>query len=288
MRNLPPIARSDGMMLRALSRSVKAGSHPELKSWCASISVAYHDYLSKAGCANSIAPITLSEGLGKKLIAHYSHPPKSHSFIPIFREETAALTCTMCGSTSCGTLDHVLPKEHFPEFSLYSRNLVPACQCNSKRGSHYKGANGARVLHPYFDPILSQRLVGCEFKDHGKAPSIKIINLLAATHPQHSSVQFHIESVLLKTHIKRALRRDWAKLLRKPSLLIRDLRRTPGTHLELKQVLEAELATLDDSYDSYNNWSSIFVMGLLQPHTLQWLFEKMTRPGRMPDGSLRG
>lgn len=286
MRNFTHIARPDGMMLRALARSPKAGSYPELRAWHARIAIAYNDYMTKGGCANSLTPTALSHELGKRLIAHYSHPPKSHKFINSFREETGAHTCTMCGSASCGTLDHVLPKEIFPEFSLYSGNLVPACQCNSKRGSKYKGENGARILHPYFDPVLSERLVGCIFNDHGRAPSLKITNLLQDTHPHYSSVQFHIDNVLLKTQIKRALRRDWAKLLRKPSLVVRELRRTPHSSYQLRQILEEELRILDDSYESYNNWQSIFIAGLLQPHTLQWIFDCLSQHGRMEDGPL--
>jgi len=286
VRNFRHTARPDGMMLRALARSPKAGSYPELRAWHASIAAAYNNYMIKGGCANSLTPVALSHELGKRLIAHYSHPPKSHKFITSFREETGAHTCTMCGSASCGTLDHVLPKEIFPEFSLYSRNLVPACQCNSKRGIQYKGADGARILHPYFDSVLSQRLVGCDFEDHGRAPSLKIVNLLEVTHPQYSSVQFHIENVLLKTQIKRALRRDWAKLLRKPSLVVRELRRTPRNRNQLTEILKTELSILDDSYESYNNWASIFITGLLQAHTLQWIYEHLSQPGRMADGPL--
>jgi hypothetical protein len=46
------------------------------------------------------------------------------------------------------------------------------------------------------------------------------------------------------------------------------------------------LSILDDSYESYNNWASIFITGLLQAHTLQWIYEHLSKPGRMEDGPL--
>lgn len=283
MRRLVHKLQQDGMSLRILARNTKAGSYPELKGKFAEITAAYLDYVSKNGCAVSIQPLAMSAALKKRLIYHYDHPPKSHSFIGNIRDNDEAATCPMCGSSSCGTLDHVLPKEHFPEFSLYSRNLVPACMCNLKRGSAFKGQGNARVLHPYFDTILSERLVGCAFSDHGEAPALRIVNLLASTHPMYGSVQFHIESIILKTMIKSTLRKDWGRLMRKPSTIIRELRRTPGSQSQLKDILESELATLDDSHESLNNWSSIFVGGLLRPDTLRWLHEQMTRRGRGDD-----
>ncbi|MBH9742077.1 hypothetical protein CJ419_20630 [Vibrio navarrensis] len=30
-------------------------------------------------------------------------------------------------------MDHFLPQADYPEWIIYSRNLVPACDCNSKR-----------------------------------------------------------------------------------------------------------------------------------------------------------
>ncbi|CAD7713581.1 hypothetical protein LMG31884_06800 [Xanthomonas hydrangeae] len=272
------------MQLRALARNRKAGSYPELKSKIAEITIAYQRYLQYfLGGPAAIEPIGLHATLAKRLIAHYDHPPKSHDYIPVLREYAEALTCPMCGSPSCGTLDHLMPKEYFPEFSLYSRNLVPACLCNSKRKSTFKSSDGSRILHPYFDAILSQRLIGCVFNDHEKAPSLRIFNKLPLAHPEFGSVQFHIDKVVLRTGLKKALRRDWAKLMRKPSTIIRDLKITPHSHGSLIQILERELATLDDSYESLNNWSSIFVGGLLAPHTSAWLFQQMTRSGRGND-----
>lgn len=61
--------------------------------------------------------------------------------------------CPFCGLGEPTTLDHYLPKEDFPEFSVYAKNLIPVCGvCNS----NYKGTkcfnNGERLfIHTYYD-----------------------------------------------------------------------------------------------------------------------------------------
>lgn len=271
-----------------LARNKKAKSYPSLKGKMAEITIAYLRYLNSSGDATKLTPLGLEEALSDHLVEHYRKPPKSHSHIKSLRDVMAAHTCAMCGSLSCGTLDHILPKEHFPEFSLYSKNLVPACLCNSKRGSEFKSNDGARVLHPYFDTILSERLVGCEFEDHGPAPSLRIVNLLPQEHSQFRSVQFHIEKVLLKTAIKAAIRRNWANLMLRPGLAIRALSARPHSLGDLNQKLLEEQLLLDEAHQSRNNWHSIFVSGLLVPKTTKWLYDALTYPGRLSNDPLVG
>jgi len=50
-------------------------------------------------------------------------------------------------------------KTDFPAFAIFGRNLVPACKCNSKRSTLLIGPNpGERILHPYYDDVLGERL----------------------------------------------------------------------------------------------------------------------------------
>ena len=69
--------------------------------------------------------------------------------------------CPFCGFGHIYTLDHYLPKSHFPIFSILPYNLVPCCRdCNAKKGSNYAMSVDLQTLHPYYDSdILSERLV---------------------------------------------------------------------------------------------------------------------------------
>jgi len=63
--------------------------------------------------------------------------------------------CPYCGIDSSVHLDHYLPKGTFPEFYLYSLNLIPICEpCNTKYKKAIYSKNGFRVfIHPYHDQL---------------------------------------------------------------------------------------------------------------------------------------
>lgn len=60
--------------------------------------------------------------------------------------------CPLCGIGTVNTLDHYLPKTHFPVFSVTPNNLVPACTwCQGAKLEYYPETKGGQILHPYFD-----------------------------------------------------------------------------------------------------------------------------------------
>ena len=64
--------------------------------------------------------------------------------------------CPFCGISESSTLDHYLPKEQYPEFSVFPKNLVPSCAvCNTRKrdGILQKGTNVRMFLHPCYDAI---------------------------------------------------------------------------------------------------------------------------------------
>ncbi|VVS97856.1 conserved hypothetical protein [Sphingomonas aurantiaca] len=69
--------------------------------------------------------------------------------------------CPLCGSQTTGSVDHYLPRQHFPEFSILFENLVPACvHCNSSsKGDTFRGAESpSRFIHPYYDDWADRAL----------------------------------------------------------------------------------------------------------------------------------
>jgi hypothetical protein len=64
--------------------------------------------------------------------------------------------CPFCGISESSTLDHYLPKEKYPEFSIFPKNLVPCCAvCNTRKRDRILdvGTNVRMFLHPCYDPI---------------------------------------------------------------------------------------------------------------------------------------
>lgn len=288
MNKLPLPPYDDDAAIVALANNDSLDSFPQLQAVVGQIQAGYLQYAAAQGNAFAILPVPLTRIIGDLLRGHYAQPPKVLSYIAELRADAEYSTCPMCGSFHRGTLDHLLPKSTRPEFSLYSKNLVPACnKCNTKRKNALIGSlPNQRVLHPYFDNVLSGRLIRANFAALGPVPTVALGVLLDPIHPDFPAVQFHMQAIVEKTAIKGYLRKRWALLCRKPSLVVRALRKNPPNVARLVAVLEKELDELDDELESKNNWKSIFVAGLLEPTVLAWLYNKLSAPGRVDNAPL--
>ncbi len=73
--------------------------------------------------------------------------------------------CPYCQIDMHKDLDHFLPRSVFPEFSVSSQNLVPACSsCNTTHKKALWGNGPNRLFfHPYFDEIPNVQFIECDF-----------------------------------------------------------------------------------------------------------------------------
>lgn len=64
-------------------------------------------------------------------------------------------TCPFCGTSKLEEVDHYIPKEHYPEFTLYPLNLIPICnKCNKQKGDKFlDGANVRKFINFYADDV---------------------------------------------------------------------------------------------------------------------------------------
>lgn len=279
MNKLDVPTYNDTAALVALANNARTGSYPNLLPLVAPVLVAYETYQDSFD--SPIMAIARPTDAQKSfLLGHFGSPPKCLDFITTMRAESEARECPMCGSLHSGTLDHYLSKNTYPEYAVFSKNLVPACKCNSKRGEKLRGANAKqRILHPYFDSCLADRLVRAQFDDHGEVPRVSLVLTVPPLHPQFSAIWFHVTEVVEKSAVRDYLRRRWIKLIEKPSRVVRAFRKNFAAAADVRTALELELLELDDLHDGKNNWNSMFVAGLLEPTTLAWL------SGRLTDGS---
>ncbi|MFF8447924.1 HNH endonuclease [Streptomyces leeuwenhoekii] len=60
--------------------------------------------------------------------------------------------CPLCERAQVCALDHFLPKNHFPEYSILADNLIPVCErCNRLKGDECDRVDGLLMFHAYFD-----------------------------------------------------------------------------------------------------------------------------------------
>lgn len=249
-------------------------SYPHLKERLDEVLACYRSYCDFEGNALSINALGVAGSLKAGLIKNYGQPPKAVSHIKNLRSLSPNV-CPMCGSLKPFTLDHVLPKEDYAEYTVFSKNLVPACDCNLKRGKTTKNpAYSARVLHPYFDSCLSQRLLSCDISPDREFPLVKIeIVYVEPCHPLAESIKFHTESVVLRSGILAWLSGQWASAVDCPAAVIQTMPHSKiVTEDQMREVLQDALDRHEQRLGTPNNWESIFIHGLLSSFAaMEWI-----------------
>lgn len=277
----------DAGALDALGLNTRLKSYPDFAVEIPALKSGYLQYVAASGNAHAILNVALPDPIKAQLKSLYASPSNELPHINRMRAESDANCCPMCGSFHSGTLDHLLPKTDFPAFAIFGCNLVPACKCNSKRSTLLTGPNpGERILHPYYDDILGERLFVARFEDPGKVPRITLRPLLDAVDPNYTAVRFHMANIVERTSIMRYLKASWMGMLRRPSLAAAELRNAPATRQDLDDILTLELDRQDDTHGSRNNWRSVFIAGLLDDPVLDWLIAAFQQPNYQPDGPL--
>lgn len=255
-------------------------SYPHLWHHMNAILRQYDRYESSCGNALLLWPSIISEELGAGLKKHYSNPIRSLAYIKDLRDSSLDC-CPMCGSTFSSTLDHVLPKDVFPEWSIFSKNLVPACSCNTHKGVNFVGRRivGERVLHPYYDRVLDFRLITCvltpESVDYSQI-NVEIISCCPMCVKDYHAVQYHIDKVVAPNRIDKWIMARWAKIYREPRKVLNCLpRSTIANQADFERLISTFLEDQDNSYDSKNNWHSVLIHGILNsPGIIQCLYAR--------------
>jgi len=99
--------------------------------------------------------------------------PKTSTGRPIYNEIMSAPVngrCPLCGIGTVNTLDHYLPKTHFPVYSVTPNNLVPVCNwCQGEKSEYYPTTEGKQILHPYFDDVDNEVWLAAELVEGAPA-----------------------------------------------------------------------------------------------------------------------
>lgn len=119
----------------------------------------YLEYINNNGDPTSIPRSLIAENDKDKFINLYKTKPgiiKTEIDDPLRSRKLNF--CPFCGESGTpNTLDHFLPKDVYPEFSVLSKNLIPACdicQDANHKGTKVLNNNNERYfVHPYFDDI---------------------------------------------------------------------------------------------------------------------------------------
>lgn len=157
MRCVPLLAVDAGVVFDAIATAKHASRRARMRAARARVLEAYEAYEHATPEVGDLEEAALTDNQ-KEAMRH------------AFTVETAPMTelrgnllkrvsvarCPFCGISESSTLDHYLPKEQYPEFSVFPKNLVPSCAvCNTRKRDRIldEGTDVRLFLHPCFDAI---------------------------------------------------------------------------------------------------------------------------------------
>lgn len=106
--------------------------------------------------------------------------------------------CALCGRNDVSTIDHFLPKERFPEYSILIDNLIAACpRCNQKKRDGI-GEPGRRYIYPTPSPSLPLPLLTCVVTVEAGATYFDFEGNGGLSSEVRECVEFHLDTLELR------------------------------------------------------------------------------------------
>lgn len=213
------------------------------------------------------------------LIAAYESPPIAIlSLKKTVQHKLSPNVCPMCGSLKTGTADHYFPKEDYPEFSIYSWNLIPACDCNTKRNTAlFGGKIDEWIIHPYYERLLVNRIITVTFDFSVGEPSLGIGAIYPAGIPS-VRIDFHIDKIHRKTTMLDWVIAEWALLRELPCDAMTWTPSAPVTIQEVTNRLTELMNANDRKLGTPNNWASALFHGVISsPRAAKMVMEAVNR-----------
>ncbi|MEP5267108.1 MAG: HNH endonuclease [Lentilitoribacter sp.] len=195
------------------------------------------------------------------LINYYENAPESlKRELLIRRNEHGLYSCPFCGNPKKpDTLDHFIPKDQWPEYSIFSNNLVPQCRnCAPIKGEEYYCVEdgSAKFIHPIYSDILDKFRfkikVAFDTKENRPTFSVLLKRISSTESGEDKRVQLHIKNLKVKQRIMKYCQDDYRRWKKKLSNKSFDIRKALQIRLD-------EIPINDIGID----WESAFNEGLL-------------------------
>lgn len=236
-------------------------------------------YLSYINYANTnslenLKPIMLPKQFKENLVALYDSGLVALNYIKEYRDSKAYHICSLCGSPASGTLDHFLPKTIFPEYSFYSKNLIPACACNISKSKKITS-----MFHPQFFDFLINRIYKVEFYITDRCiNNIKFSPTIKEIHPQYKLINSHLNHHILvcTKNIENFMREKLQSIYDTPNdyLAVLDERKITKKN-QLRRIISQQLKRDSRKFKTVNSWDSLALASFLQKEVFQEFYDRV-------------
>lgn len=165
--------------------------------------------------------------------------------------------CPYCMISAHNTFDHYFSKDLYPEYAIFSYNLIPSCsECNSLKGTLLFDENGERLfLHFLFDEIPEYPFLKYELCVENKRIVLKKISLVFS---ENGATKSQIINHFSKLHIIPRLMDEYDVLA---STIIDEFKNTGKGKEEIKQLVSRRLSALEKNYGK-NYWEACFLRAI--------------------------
>ena len=257
MRNLPAPLLNDRAIFSGIARAKIYTYKARLYKVRSSVNARYKEYMANTPNFQALALSNINVFCADALVKCYSSKTNLLDSLRdklLYPDVEDFDECPLCGIGEPSTLDHYLPKEEFPEFSIFSKNLIPICSpCNSS----YKGVkwvdNGKRIfIHAYFDIFPAQTFFTVSVST-GTKLSLVFDALHVPAHVDFSELfSRHFEKLKLNERYKRKAASEIARKRRRLEVIFRK----NGSPDDVANALLKDAFDLRAEY-SHNHWKPV-------------------------------
>lgn len=108
------------------------------------------------------------------------------------------IECPICGFRETTDLDHYMPRQLFPEFSIHPYNLIPTChECNNDKSIKWCESTGQKkrlIFNAYYDTPTNEPLFDVRLTITNKIPNI-ILTLKAFDEPVKEETRIALSTI---------------------------------------------------------------------------------------------
>ena len=170
--------------------------------------------------------------------------------------------CPYCRINHPNTLDHYFDKSDYPEFSVFTPNLIPCCsECNGKKGVIVFDANNNRqFIHFYYDQLPDYQFLFVRFTltPCEKIPTVNVYLNIPSTETLKSQIEFHFSRLELLSKYKDQIQEKISTIIG----LIRKADKEGFTVSQMRNILCCQYDSMVEEY-GYNYWEACMYEGVL-------------------------
>lgn len=167
--------------------------------------------------------------------------------------------CPYCMLSEPDTFDHYLDKGNFPEYSVFSRNLVPCCsRCNRLKGSKFHTINRERMfISFYFDELPKNSFLKVRIDIENNIPYLRQLTIEFEDNAEiNNIIETHFEELRLRDRyilpISTRLGCIWEELSYFEEYSVE----------RLKDIIKIKMKALEKKYGNHY-WETCLYKGIL-------------------------